>query len=232
MRKGGEKKMRWLILLTAVVLAASSQVCAQCVVVNGDWATGDETGWTRWMAPWGTGNWAVTNNGPTPPEGTAFLNAGQAGSFGWYQMIDCCQGVAGTCTLTADWSGDVSAPGWAEVMFFCIDATASHDDIVARIDGGSAADIAFKKDGWGLNPPDVWDWECARLSPHGNGGVIDCCLPGQAAVIALKLGANPAAANVTCSWDNICVQSDCIPEPAGLIALFAGIGGMLIRRRR
>ena len=117
------------------------------------------------------------------PEGELYLMDGQTGSFGWSQVVPGCEGPAGTCTLTADWEGDIGGSGWAELMFFCIDENATHDDIVARLDGGAAEDIAFKKDSWGLNPPTAWTWEPASLSPHGNGGVIDCCLPGQVSVI-------------------------------------------------
>lgn len=138
-------------------------------LINGDWATGDETGWTRWRASWGTTEaWSVTAGGPTPPEGT-LSGGGGSGSFGWFQTIEC--PVGWTCTVTADWAGNIGGAGWAEVMFWTQAAPGGEAN---RADTGVAADIAFKKDSWGMNPPTQWSWQPAGLSPHpsGNGGTV------------------------------------------------------------
>lgn len=189
-------------------------------LINGDWATGDETGWTRWAAPWGASNYAVTGNGPTPPEGTASLKQGEQGSFGWYQTIKCT--VGWTCTVTADWAGDIGSAGWAEVMFWTQAEPGGEGN---RADTGNAADIAFKKDSWGMNPPTQWSWQPASLSPHpgGNNGTV---VSQGYVVVALKLGSVSGNA-VRTSWDNIKVE--CVPEPAMMLLL--GIPALFLRRR-
>ena len=216
--------MKKLLVFLGIVLALGLVSSARAnLVVNGDWSTGDETGWTRWRAPWGSGEqWNVTSNGPTPPEGTASLSNG-IGSWGWFQRIPV--SVPGPYTVSADWAGDIDGLGWAEVMLFsCTDAL-SNDDVIARIDVGNLADIAFKKDSWGMNPPTAWGWEAASLSPHpqGNGGVIEATCPEI--VVALKLGSTTNAPRWT-SWDNITV----VPEPATLALLL--LGGLALLRRR
>ena len=106
--------MKKMLLLIVVLLAVTAPVFAD--LVNGNWSTSDETGWTRWRAPWGSSEqWAVTINGPTCPEGT-LSGGGGNGSFGWFQVIEC--PVGATCTVSADWAGNIGGSGWAEVMFW------------------------------------------------------------------------------------------------------------------
>ena len=218
--------MKKLLVFLGIVLVLGLVSSARAnLVVNGDWSTGDETGWTRWRAPWGSGEqWNVTSNGPTPPEGTASLSDG-IGSWGWFQRIPV--SGPGPYEVSADWAGDINGNGWAEVMFFSCTEGQSDAEVIARIDLGNFEDIAFKKDSWGMNPPTAWDWEPASLSPHSpdiNGGVIDATCPEI--VVALKLGSIYNAARWT-SWDNITV----IPEPASFVLLLLG-GLALLRRKR
>jgi len=194
---------------------------ASAGVVNGDFSAG-ETGWTRWAAPWGAANWTICADGPTLPEGELYLMQGQTGSFGWYQVVECPE--SWICTLSADWMGNIGGAGWAEVMLW---STADpNEDHGLRADTGNAADIAYKKDSWGMNPPTSWDWEPASLSPHpdGNGGVVHSL---GYVVVALKLG-SVSGEQVYAEFDNIVLT--CVPEPATTLLL--GLPLLLIVRRR
>ena len=219
--------MRKLVLVSLLTLLMSaSSASAVNLLVNGDWGTGDETGWTRWRAPWGSGeNWNVTAAGPTPPEGTLHLNAAAGtSSFGWYQVVPV--PASEPVTIDGDWTGDVSPTAWAEVMLFSVAPGTSANDIVSRIDSGAGADIAAKKDGWGLNPPDVWDWAPITAAP-GDGGFEKHSIGWV--VVALKLGTgtwNPNHNGLSASFDNLVLT----PEPAA--ALLLGLPMLLLRRRR
>jgi len=216
--------MRRVLLLAAAMVVVGSSAFAG--IVNGDFSAG-EASWIRWAAPWSAGNnWAITNNGPTPPEATASLNAGGQGSFGWYQVYEC--PVGWVSTVNGFWSGNIGSAGWAEIMLFSVAPGTPAATIVNKIDTGAAADIAFKKDSWGLNPPTQWGWQAAGMSPMpgGNGGIITS--QGWV-VVAIKLG-SVSGQPVSLSVDNI--TSCCVPEPASILALSMGLGAMLIRRRK
>ena len=207
--------MRKIAALMVLFMAAAASAN---LLVNGDWSTGDETGWTQWRAAWGSGEtWAVTAAGPTQPEGTADSTTDSA-SFGWYQAIT--NPGAGPYTLSADWSGDVGGGGWAEVMFFTVP---TGTDPAPVADAGAAGDIAAKKDSWGLNtPPNNWGWESAALSP-ATGSFNLTAAAGEDVVVALKAG-NTAVV----SWDNLVV----VPEPATMLLGISGLALVARRRRR
>ena len=212
------KKITLLGLLA--IVAVAPQVSAVNGLVNGDFAAG-ETGWTRWRAPWGsTENWAVTSTGPTSPEGNLYGAGGNA-QFGWYQVVPVPPGTM--ASLSAGWAGSIGGAGWADVMLFSSPNPA--DDWANRIDTGAAADIAFKKDSWGMNPPIDWPWQSASLSPHpsGNGGTI---MSLGYVCVALKLGGFPTG---SVYFDDIALEV--VPEPSSaLLLLLAGLP-LLLRRR-
>lgn len=210
------KRLVAVLFLLAVVAPASAGL------VNGDFGTGTEAGWSRWRAPWGsTENWLVDPaNGVPPPCGTLFGGGGN-GSFGWFQRIKVIPSEV--FQLDADWTGNIGGAGWAEMMFFSCTSGMSDQDVITRIDTGNAADIAFKKDSWGMNPPTQWGWQPASLSPHpgGNHGIIHATC--DEIVVAMKLGGFPMG---WVSFDNIRL----IPEPATMLLL--GIPAVFLRRRR
>ena len=213
------KKITLLGLLA--IVAVAPQASAVNVLVNGDFTAG-EANWTRWRAPWGSSeNWAVTGSGPTPPEGNLYGSGGNA-SFGWYQIVPVAPGSA---SLSAVWSGSIGGAGWAEMLLFSSATLLPAQDWVTRIDTGNAADLAFKKDSWGMNPPIDWPWQSASLSPHpsGNGGTI---MSLGYVCVALKLGGFPTG---SVYFDDIALEV--VPEPSSaLLLLLAGLP-LLLRRR-
>jgi hypothetical protein len=223
-KKGKKLKMKRVLILSVVLLIVGSSAFAG--LVNGDFSAG-EAGWTRWAAPWSVGiNWAITGIGPTPPEARASMNPGGQGSFGWYQVYECPAGWVST--VNGMWSGDIGGAGWAEIMLFSVAPGTPDPVIVNKIDTGAAADIAFKKDSWGMNPPVQWGWQPVGLSPHpnGNGGIVTS--QGWV-VVAIKLG-SVTGQPVQLAVDNL--TSWCVPEPASILALSMGLGALLIRRRK
>jgi hypothetical protein len=219
---------RLLVVFTLLALFAVPSAQAN-LLINGDFQTGDETGWTRWRAPWGSGeNWAVDDcecgGCCVPPSGHLSFAGGGQGSFGWFQRIPVVESEI--YTICGSWCGDVGGAGWAEVMFFSCTAGQSDDDIIARIDTGNASDIAVKKDSWGMNPPTAWACEGIELSPHPDGPGMSIHATCAEIVVALKLG-NVAGDNPWVCYDMLQV----VPEPATVALL--GLGGLgLLRRRR
>ncbi|MGD2205174.1 MAG: hypothetical protein PVH17_00220 [Anaerolineae bacterium] len=191
-RSGIVRRVRIAALVSILALSVSTIVSAQNFI-NGDFETGDETGWTQWRASWGSGEtWNVNAGGWSGWYG-ALGNSAAGGSFGWFQRVPVT--IAGTYTIDGEWTGNIGSAGWAEIMFFPAHSTDSDADIITRIDATAApADIAFKKDSWGMNPPTSWGVEQMSLSPHpsGNGGSITVTTEDQI-VIAIKLGSGGGA---------------------------------------
>ena len=171
-----------------------------------------------WNAPWGSSA-TVTDLGDNVVQ--LDLTTGSAGIFWRLPAYD-----SEPVSVTGTWSGDVSAPGWAEVMFFTSTEGLSDGDVASMIDVGNAPLIAAKKDGWGLNtPPTVWGPEAIELSPHpAPGGNFELHATCAEVVIGLKIGANPGTVSAT-------YDLTYIPEPASLMLLLGGLP-LLLRRRR
>ena len=216
--------MRRIALLGALALMVSATTVFALPVVNGDFDDPvSENGWTRWRAPWGTNE--VWSDPPGPSAGRLELSGN--GSFGWYQRMEVIPSEI--YTLVGEWQGDIGSAGWAEIMVFTSTEGMSEQDIVSRIDSGAAADIAIKKDSWGLNPPTVWGWDDVNNSKFDgspNPPPFEIHMTCAEAVIALKLGSVQNGGAQWVEYDNL----ELVPEPAA--ALLLGLPMLLIRRRR
>jgi len=185
------KKFAILLVVMGLCMTAG----AQNLLTNGDWATGDETGWTQWRASWGSGEtWTVTNNGPTPPEGTLDSTTDN-GSFGWYQNVLVPAGH--DAQVSADWAGQVGGGGWVECMLITHDGSGNTG---ALADAGAASDIYAKRDSWGLNtPPTTWGWESCGVAETGG-------VPGGIKTSAGTIGVALKCGNTAViSFDNLVV---------------------------
>ena len=200
--------MRKMAIVSALAFMAFATT-ASGLVVNGDWNTGDETGWTRWNSPWGGPfNWSVD---PTegqlpsgPPSGKLVLDNG---SFGWYQFITVIPDE--DYTIVGCWKG--INVGWAEIIFANDDGRAVYDQLDAP------TNIACKRDGGA-----TFDWEDIQLSQL-DGTTIHTT--GTQVLVGLKLGQSGGGTS-TAWFDNI----DAVPEPTAVLLL--GLPMLFLRRRR
>jgi hypothetical protein len=233
-----------LILTMGVATIASA-----ANLINGDFETCDETGWTHWRAPWGSGE--VWNVVPVGGWDGCFgeLQSTVIGDFGWFQRVPVTQ--AGTYAIDGEWAGDIGDTGWAEILYFPANSGDSDASIITRIDTANAADIAYKKDSWGMNPPTVWGAEPMSFSPFpgSNGGTIDVTTEDQV-VIAITHGSTSAGSylhvdNLQPGDPNAVIltgfKSSNSPSPSALVVpvvgLAAGAGILVLacwqgRRRR
>jgi hypothetical protein len=202
--------MKKVMLIGMLAVAIASSASGANLLVNPGFETGDETGWTKWGAPWGPSPTAVVSPGYLSNYASEH---GTGGSHGLFQAVAVPVGTV--VTVDAMWKG--SSINWTEVMLW---TQAAPGGEATRADTGAAADIAFKRDNFGMNPPNTWDWQLASLSPHpsGNGGTV---ISAGYVVVATKNG------NAGTAWfDNIVLT----PEPAA--ALLLGLPLLLVRRRR
>ena len=189
------------------------------LVVNGDFETGDLTGWTPWQASWSVSP-SIANDGNT------LRLSGSNGSFGVWQAITTVPGQA--YTITVNWKGNLGQTAfWNEVLFFNDDGRA----ILDQLDGPLNSSVLSKVDGWGMNPPTSWDWQCAfcgtQWFPSGP-QTNTIVATGTTMYVGLKTGASQGWADV--QFDDVTV----VPEPGSLLALAGGLATMagMLRRRR
>jgi len=210
--------MKRLFVLTIAILVISAPAFAN-LLVNGDFSSG-ETGWTRWNSPWGGPfSWDASS-------GSGILQAG-SGSFGWYQAITTVPGVQ--YKIEAMWTGD-GGNNWIEILFFNDDGRA----IYQQLDAPNNSSIITKVDGWGMNggmpvnngvPVNAMNG--AYWFPSGPKTNI-ITATGTTMYVGLKTG---SVGPGTAAWfDDVSVTA--IPEPASILALVAGLGGLVIRRKR
>lgn len=104
-------------LMLLLGIAASTPAWGQNLVVNGNFETGNSTGWTAWGAGWGSNdppNYAAT---PAGRVGNYALRLGTAGqhSFGVYQQVAVTPGKS--YKIDAYWKGrKVGGTNWYEIL--------------------------------------------------------------------------------------------------------------------
>jgi pectate lyase len=182
-------------LALAICLPCVSWAIAQSLITNGDFGTGNLSGWT------------IVNTAPTTityddgtgnPAGSAFLarnNSTVAANGNYvYQIIPVVNGRQ--YQLSARWKGDLLNGGtgrnWAEVF---VNFTATNTAFVP----GS---IRYKKatDGGSNATPMPWDWESIAASPdNANPGPADGIFiaTGNYLTIAFNLGGRAQTSNNT-----------------------------------
>ena len=213
--------MKKVFALLIALLVFSAPAYAN-LVVNGDFETGDETGWTRWNSSWGGGfSWSVYDAGMGDSTVDGVL-ATDAGSFGWAQAISVVAGE--TYTITADWMGNGSN-NWCEVLFFNDDGR----DIVSMMDAPDDSYIIAKVDGWGMNGGMPFSGPITSYYYPSGLGTNQVVATGDTMWVGLKTGAS--GGTTVCAFDDVVVTGPVVPEPASILAMFIGVGGMILRRK-
>lgn len=201
---------RDFIAAAVAVLTLTVTALGQNLLTNGDWETGDETGWTQTpKTSWGnnTETWVVASpNAPTPADDDYSGQLGvDLGSFGWYQVVEV--PTSYEATVEADWKG--ASISWAEVMLFTFDHDPTDAEVNDVFGPGPVAAIAYKKDRWDINLPATWDWEAASLSPHpdpnSNHGTV---VSEGWVVVGLKLGSNENNIQASVFFDNVVLTAE------------------------
>ena len=237
--------MKRMFFLLVVLVAISAPSVAANLVVNGDFSSG-ETGWTQW-----------THLRPeAPPENPApefFWDAttgvGKAsvryiGNCGWYQMVPTTPGMYYKLTasyMLTGWESwgnvDLFNPTGAEIGADCSGAEFGVHD--GRIISGCqwAAGLPIIGEWYGYNPnTHPWVTRSKFFLATGNQMVLSLF---AAAWYDIGWGTpwqniNPPY-NVQMNFDNVGVEEFATPEPSSLMALAAGLVGLVglgIRRRR
>jgi pectate lyase len=190
-----EKHTTLATVAAGVCLLCAFSTTAQNLIVNGDFGTGDLTGWTLTPAAPTTITYDI---GTGNPSGAAALarNDSTATANGnyLYQIIPVVNGQQ--YQLSAQWKGDLLNGGtgrnWAEVY---INFTATNTPFVPGT-------IRYKKatDGGPNQIPMPWDWESITTSPDGsNPGPADGVFTatGNYMTLAFNLGGRAQTSNNT-----------------------------------
>jgi hypothetical protein len=232
-------RLKKMFAMAVALAILSVPAFAQNLLVNGDFETGDLTGWTLWASPWsfdtGTGlpnfNSFVQPDVTTGPDSFNALNLNaSSASFGLVQEIEVEVGK------TYEINGYIMGGGishWIEVMFFNDDGRSLLDQlddypdtygginrVVSKIDGQS---------GIGGFVPSY-----ASIADFYSTSTMTNRIVATSPVIyvALKSGTSAGMPNgVDGYFDDFSVEV--VPEPTSLAALAGGLGmlGLSLRRR-
>lgn len=147
-----------------------------------------------------------------------------SGSFGWYQPIAVNPGDV--LTVTGSWQGN-GAANWCEVLLFNDDGRS----ILDQLDGGPLdSSIISKVDDWGMNGGMPFGGDITDFYYPDGLGTNSVTATGNLMFLALKTGSGGGGTAV--QFSDIEVTLVPVPEPGTMMVLAAGLGGLLIRRRR
>ncbi len=211
-----------VLMVSMAVLAIAAPAAVANLVQNGDFSTGDLTGWSTWFAGWGGAPNISVSAGQAVHD-----HADNNGSAGIYQFVPVPAPLIGTMvTLDAQWEGSANN-GWAEVLAVPVPNTGVNvnDALDSGPNVGLAIRVKHEENDWGM--PYGENFSPARmLSAEAPASVLNplTFMATQPYILlATKVG---NASNY--SIDNISL----VPEPVTL--LLAGMGGLMLlpRRRR
>jgi hypothetical protein len=215
------------VLMVALTIVSVPAVAN--MLVNGDFETGDLTGWTAFQSPWSAPAPIIEVQGAVVCHDAFTLHLRAANSsFGVWQAIKTVPGKK--YQIDVCWLGNSQALFWNEVLLFNDDGR----DIYDQLDAPAASSVLSKVDGWGMNPPAIFDckspFDGSQWFPGGpHTNVITAT--GTTMYVGLKAGTVAGFDGaVELYFDDVSV----IPEPGSLLALVSGIGalGFVIRRRK
>ena len=204
--------MRMLIGLAVLAMVAAP---ASAALINGDYETGDTTGWARW----GTGGNTITvndtNHAPVPAQlpGSLYYGSsagGGGGDRGMWQVVEF------TCPPPCN-PGD-----WCEVNLSGYFKARSNGGTIyaSKLELGSMASVDIPVGG-GTGGLDLYAVPTV---------ILECGVTYEVTVAWYMDGDETWTTGRTIHGDNIVLSTECVPEPASLALL--ALGGLPFLRRR
>jgi hypothetical protein len=185
---------------------------ADDLLVNGDFETGDATGWTEWSAPWGSSITRDYANGEPGHAGAYCLKLGHpasTGSYGVYQEVSVTPGQ--TYQMDALWRGEKMGDwNWFEILV--LDGPWDYD----QADGGDPPTEvepnymwAYDNNTYGLKGPTGTTFGWIQASDQ-NGTPVDwnhrhgqITASGSTLTVVLKAGACCGTSGIAAWFDNV-----------------------------